>query len=298
MTFKKCAPGSSPYYTNSYNTDEYDFDEEEDLDESDEDTDEASEAEGDGAANKNDNGQCVEIKEQVYQDQLANIKKQLQQLRDFSHPEYNRRLKKIEMNYKDRLRTNALWRDHCIEVVEKEYVGEKRIAVKEFEEKKIELRENLIVDLEEKRKLIEAERHSIELTGDPAESKPIMTRKLRRRPNDPAIPAPEKRRKVPPSQLNYTLDEKEAENDLKEIARAAVSEVKIEDGKLWYERRWFHRGQSVFVEGKTVGRFAANVCAVSGDAVSVKKTTDGSKFRIFVSQLAKGKFSIKRRAAS
>jgi Sds3-like. len=64
-----------------------------------------------------------------------------------------------------RLRTNALWRDHCIEVVEKEYVGEKRIAVKEFEEKKIELRENLIVDLEEKRKLIEAERHSIELTG-------------------------------------------------------------------------------------------------------------------------------------
>uniref|UniRef100_A0A8D8RNZ7 Sin3 histone deacetylase corepressor complex component SDS3 n=1 Tax=Cacopsylla melanoneura TaxID=428564 RepID=A0A8D8RNZ7_9HEMI len=298
MTFKKNTPGSSPYYSNNYNTDEYDFDEEEDLlDETDEDTDEASEQEGEEAQTKTDSGQYVEIKEQVYQDQLAQFKKQLQQLRDICHPEYNRRLKKIEINYKDRLRTNALWRDHCIEVVEKEYVGEKRIAVKEFEEKKIELRENLIVDLEEKRKLIEAERHSIELTGDPAESKPIMTRKLRRRPNDP-VPAPEKRRKIPPSQLNYALDEKEAENDLKEIARAAVSEVKIEDGKLWYERRWFHRGQSVFVEGKTVGRFAANVSLVSGDAVSVKKTSDGSKFRIFVSQLAKGKFSIKRRAAS
>ncbi|XP_008481151.1 uncharacterized protein LOC103517880 [Diaphorina citri] len=156
----------------------------------------------------------------VYQDQLANIKKQLQQLRDFSHPEYNRRLKKIEMNYKDRLRTNALWRDHCIEVVEKEYVGEKRIAVKEFEEKKIELRENLIVDLEEKRKLIEAERHSIELT-----------------------------------------------------------ECQIVNVVLSKSQRM-------------------SVQYVSGDAVSVKKTTDGSKFRIFVSQLAKGKFSIKRRAAS
>lgn len=36
MTFKKSAPGSSPFYNNNYNTDEYDYDEEEDLDETDE----------------------------------------------------------------------------------------------------------------------------------------------------------------------------------------------------------------------------------------------------------------------
>lgn len=56
-----------------------------------------------------------------------------------------------------------------IECVERDYVIEKKAAVKEFEEKKIELRETLISDMEEKRKLIEAERHTMELTGDSME---------------------------------------------------------------------------------------------------------------------------------
>lgn len=48
-----------------------------------------------------------------------------------------------------------------------------------------------------------------------------MTRKLRRRPNDP-VPIPEKRRKPPPAQLNYVLDEKEIEGDLKIITRGKL----------------------------------------------------------------------------
>lgn len=51
--------------------------------------------------------------------------------------------------------------------------------------------------------------------------KPVMTRKLRRRPNDP-VPIPEKRRKPPPAQLNYLLDEKEIEGDLKVISRGKL----------------------------------------------------------------------------
>lgn len=59
------------------------------------------------------------------------------------------------------------------------------------------------------------------LLGDSTESKPAMTRKLRRRPNDPA-PIPEKRRgKLAslPSNINFLLDEKEIEADLKAISR-------------------------------------------------------------------------------
>lgn len=50
-------------------------------------------------------------------------------------------------------------------------------------------------------------------------------------------------------------------------------ETRIEDGKLLYERRWFHRGQSVYVEGRDMPKFAANISAIGTDAVS--------KFRIF-----------------
>ena len=38
----------------------------------------------------------TEIKEQMYQDKLAHLKKQLYQLEEASHPEYLRRLKKVE----------------------------------------------------------------------------------------------------------------------------------------------------------------------------------------------------------
>lgn len=56
-----------------------------------------------------------------------------------------------------------------MDCVERDYILEKKAAAKEFEEKKIDLREMLISDLEEKRKMVEAERQSMELSGDSME---------------------------------------------------------------------------------------------------------------------------------
>ena len=47
------------------------------------------------------------------------------------------------------------------------------------------LKEQLIVQLEDKQRMIENERTSMELTGDSMELKPVITRKLRRRANEP-----------------------------------------------------------------------------------------------------------------
>ncbi|XP_033217188.1 sin3 histone deacetylase corepressor complex component SDS3 [Belonocnema kinseyi] len=322
----------SPFST-AYGQDDFEMDEENEeymddnrdvgeQDESDEDTEEASETDM-------GKSEYTEIKEQVYQDKLASLKKQLQQLKDGTHPEYNRKLKRLEAQYKERLRLNAIHRDYLTEWVERDYILEKKAAAKEFEEKKIDLKENLITDMEEKRKMIESDRHTMELTGDSMEVKPVMTRKLRRRPNDPVPEKVEKRRKPPPAQLNYLLDEKEIDSDLKAISRGKVLtttvrkpvvmqqhyspvsvptpplsvstdsslvETRIEDGKLLYERRWFHRGQSVYVEGKDLSRFSANISAIGTEAIWVKKVTDGNKVRIYTSQLSRGKISIKRRA--
>lgn len=222
----------------------------------------------------------------------------------------------------------------------------------------------------------------MELTSDSMEIKPTVTRKLRRRPNEP-LPVVEKRRKPTNGQLVLQLDDKDVENDLKSINRAkgvmtvmrpnsnpssnssgsglangsllggapfsasssASSsgiahlvglpmgsggssapgmggptpssssmanaalcpmsprdadqsiETKIEDGKLLYERRWFHRGQPVFVEGKDMPRFPGIISAIN-DVVWVKKLSEGgSKIKINTSQLSRGKISIKRRAS-
>ena len=271
----------------------------------------------------------------IYQDKLANLKKQLEEVHGGTHPELIRRLKQLERQYHDRLRLNSYYRDYLIECVEKDYILEKNAAVKEYEEKKADLKENLLADFEDKKKMIESERTSMEII-ESGEMRQTITRKLRRRPNDP-VPVTEKRRKMgngPASGLVFQLDDKEIEYDLKLISRGKslinnnnnsmrnysqnsslmnnsvsnssimlgynndghVVETRIEDGKLLYERRWYHRGQAVYIEGTDVSRFAANISAIVGnDVIMVKRAHDGSKFRIYLHQLSSGKISIKRR---
>ena len=45
----------------------------------------------------------------MYQDKLAQLKKQLQQLKDGTLPEYQKKFKKLEVHYKERVRLNEVW---------------------------------------------------------------------------------------------------------------------------------------------------------------------------------------------
>lgn len=105
----------------------------------------------------------------MYQDKLSNLKKQLNELKFGTHPEFVRRVKKLECQYKERNRLNEIYREYLSECVERDYILEKKAAVKEYEEKKADLKENLVTDFEDKRKMIESERHTMELTGDSLE---------------------------------------------------------------------------------------------------------------------------------
>ncbi|NXR06952.1 SDS3 deacetylase, partial [Semnornis frantzii] len=184
--------------------------------------------------------------------------------------EYQKRMKKLDQQYKERIRNagrlkclSEMLHPASTDQVEKNYVKEKKAAAKEFEDKKIELKENLIAELEEKKKMIENEKLTMELTGDSMEVKPIMTRKLRRRPNDP-VPIPDKRRKPAPDILSErhwravvgVLDTWLALNTVSlSLSSASPSspehlpatpaespaprfEARIEDGKLYYDKRW------------------------------------------------------------
>ncbi|XP_055913970.1 sin3 histone deacetylase corepressor complex component SDS3 isoform X2 [Eupeodes corollae] len=290
---------------------------------SEEDTEEASETEFRNHHRGND--EPMEIKEQMYLDKLASLHKLLGELKALCHPEYLKKVKKLESMYKERLRLNETYRDYLRDCVERDYILEKKAALKEYEEKKADLKDNILTDFEDKKKLIENERHSLELTSDSMEIKPTVTRKLRRRPNEP-MPVVEKRRKPATGQLLvYLLEDKDIDNDLKTISRGkpmtptlsqngvgslmnnssgllmpetnnSFVETRIEDGKLLYERRWFHRGQPVYVEGKELPKFAATISAIGNEIVWVKKVTDNTRSKISMSHLAKGKVSIKRRA--
>lgn len=181
---------------------------------SDEDTEDASESE---MPNMSDN--YTELRERMYLDKLSNLREQLYQLDAGVHPEFMRQLKRVELQRQERLLLNEAFQIYETERVEREYVNEKKAALREFEDRKIELRESLILELEDRRRMIENERQSIELLSDFADPKPVTTRKLRRRPNEP-IPVPDKRRRTSPAQLNHQLEDRDIQEDLKTITKA------------------------------------------------------------------------------
>uniref|UniRef100_A0A672YQH0 SDS3 homolog, SIN3A corepressor complex component n=1 Tax=Sphaeramia orbicularis TaxID=375764 RepID=A0A672YQH0_9TELE len=100
---------------------------------SEEDTEDASETD----LAKHDEDDYVEIKEQMYQDKLASLKRQLQQLQEGTLQEYQKRMKKLDQQYKERLRNaGKLKLSQERKQVERNYIKEKKAAVKEFDDKK------------------------------------------------------------------------------------------------------------------------------------------------------------------
>lgn len=188
---------------------------------SDEDTEDASESEIPKYEYEysNSNNNFTELREQMYLDKLSNLREQLYQLDAGVHPEFIRQLKRVEMQRHDRMLLNEAFQIYETERVERDYVNEKKAALREFEDRKIELRESLIMELEDRRRMIENERLSMELLSDCADPKPVTTRKLRRRPNEP-IPVPDKRRRTSPAQLNHQLEDKDILEDLKAMQKA------------------------------------------------------------------------------
>ncbi|XP_009462047.1 PREDICTED: sin3 histone deacetylase corepressor complex component SDS3 [Nipponia nippon] len=285
--------------------------------EGDKDTEDASETD----LAKHEEEDFVEMKEQMYQDKLASLKRQLQQLQEGTLQEYQKRMKKLDQQYKERIRNAELFLQLETDQVEKNYVKEKKAAAKEFEDKKIELKENLIAELEEKKKMIENEKLTMELTGDSMEVKPIMTRKLRRRPNDP-VPIPDKRRKPAPAQLNYLLTDEQIMEDLRTLNKlkspkrpaspsspehlpatpaespAQRFEARIEDGKLYYDKRWYHKSQAIYLESKENTKISCVISSVGANEIWVRKTSDSTKMRIYLGQLQRGVFVIRRRSAA
>uniref|UniRef100_A0A674BYL6 SDS3 homolog, SIN3A corepressor complex component n=1 Tax=Salmo trutta TaxID=8032 RepID=A0A674BYL6_SALTR len=160
----------------------------------------------------------------------------------------------------------------------------------------------------------------VDLTVDfnSMEVKPIMTRKLRRRPNDP-VPIPDKRRKP----LNYLLTDDQILEDLRILNKQLKSpkrpvspsspdqmptipmeapsqryEARIEEGKLYYDKRWYHKSQAIHLESKENTKISCVISSVGTNEIWVRKTSDSTKMRIYLGQLQRGAFIIRRRSAA
>jgi len=291
---------------------------------SDEDTEDARSSDDDDGLREDS---YADIREQMYQDKLASLRLQLQRLQDGNLPEYQKKMKKLDLNFKEAARFREVAREYEMEQIEKEYVMEKKTAVKEFEERKIELRQNLISELEEKKKVLENERQSLDLTStassirlmtslyDPMDpmQKP-QTRTLRKRTAETRNAAPNaKRVKNGQPAINLALDDDDIDSDLKtlqatpqpsgggdtnddtSITAPSLNAMRIENGKLFYDKKWFRQGQPVYLEGKDGSRDAGVIVSINQDQIWIRKIEDRIKIKVHLTQLAKQKFILRRR---
>jgi Sin3 histone deacetylase corepressor complex component SDS3 len=220
-----------------------------------------------------------EAKSSSFEEKLAALHAQLKQVEDGTDLDFLQEVARIKEERDKRLFVAESFRVYETQCVKEEFEREKTQAETEFEVKKVELKECLMHDQQDKKRAYENYRHTAELsTGgglDSFEPKTMVTRKLRRRHYEP-LPMPEKRRKLAPlSSLVYVLDEHEVDDDLKVIFKGkitsnpklltspvpvakndggAVYEARIEDGKLYYENRAFHKGQHIFIDSKEHGQ--------------------------------------------
>ncbi|TWW69143.1 Breast cancer metastasis-suppressor 1-like protein [Takifugu flavidus] len=68
--------------------------------------------------------------------------------------------------------------------------------------------------------------------------------------------------------------------------------VRSEDGRLFYDNQWYCRGQAICINKKDDYPTSAIITNVNSDEVWFKRL-DGSKSKLYVSQLQKGKYTIK-----
>lgn len=75
-------------------------------------------------------------------------------------------------------------------------------------------------------------------------------------------------------------------------------EARIEDGKLYYDKRWYHKSQAIYLESKDNQKLSCVISSVGANEIWVRKTSDSTKMRIYLGQLQRGLFVIRRRSAA
>ncbi|XP_059800869.1 sin3 histone deacetylase corepressor complex component SDS3-like [Hypanus sabinus] len=88
-----------------------------------EDTEDARETD---IANKQDDEDYLEVKEQMYQEKLTSLKRQRQQLQEGTLQEYQKRMKKLDQQYKERMQNAELFLQLETEQVERNYIKDKK----------------------------------------------------------------------------------------------------------------------------------------------------------------------------
>ncbi|XP_041070824.1 breast cancer metastasis-suppressor 1-like protein-A isoform X4 [Carcharodon carcharias] len=253
--------------------------------------------------------QFTDLKEQLYRERLSQVEAKLEEVIAGKAPEYLEPLAALQENMQIRTKVAGIYRELCLKTVKNQYECEVQAAFQHWESEKLLLYDTLQSELEERIRRLEEDRHSIDITSELWNDE-LQSRKNKRK--DPF--SPDKKKKpvvVSGPYVVYMLQDLDILEDWTTIRKAMATlgphrvkadastktekqlhSARSEDGRLFYDGEWYSRGQTICIDKKDDYPISATITTINNDEVWFKRT-DSSKSKLYISQLQKGKYTIK-----
>ncbi|XP_058606390.1 breast cancer metastasis-suppressor 1-like protein-A isoform X1 [Onychostoma macrolepis] len=253
--------------------------------------------------------QFTDLKDHLYKERLSQVDAKLQEVMSGKAPEYLEPLANLQENMQIRTKVAGIYRELCLESVKNKYDCETQAALQHWESEKLLLFDTVQSELEEKIRRLEEDRHSIDITSE------LWNDELQSRKNKKKDPfSPDKKKKpvvVSGPYIVYMLQDLDILEDWTAIRKAMATlgphrvktdvssksdkhqhNARSEDGRLFYDGEWYSRGQAICIDKKDEHPTSAIITTINHDEVWFKRV-DGSKSKLYISQLQKGKYTIK-----
>ncbi|XP_027729653.1 breast cancer metastasis-suppressor 1-like protein [Vombatus ursinus] len=251
--------------------------------------------------------QFTDLRDQLYKERLSQVDAKLREVIAGKAPEYLEPLATLQENTRIRTKVAGIYRELCLESATNKYECEIQASRQHRESEKLLLCDTIQSELEEKIRRLEEDRHSIDVTSELWHDE-LQSRKKRKNPFSPDRKKPVV---VSGPYIVYMLQDLDILEDWTTIRKAMATlgahrikaeppvklekhlhSAKSEEGRLYYDGEWYIRGQTICIDKKDECPTSAIITTINHDEVWFKRS-DGSKSKLYISQLQKGKYSIK-----
>ncbi|KAL1270938.1 hypothetical protein QQF64_029954 [Cirrhinus molitorella] len=214
--------------------------------------------------------QFLELKDKLFQERLNQVKMKLDEVLTGKAGEYREPLATLQQNLQQRTQVAGVYRELCLQVVRHKHECEVQGARQHLESERTLLFDAMKTELLEKIRRLEEDKQSVDITSEWWNDE-VRMKKCKRRSH---LIRPDRKKKA-----------------------ALVSDrqvsVRCEGGALFYDGERFSKGSSVVLEVNDDSPAQAVITGISTGEVWFKRT-DGTKTKIYVSQLQKGKYTIQK----
>ncbi|XP_016110859.1 breast cancer metastasis-suppressor 1-like protein-A [Sinocyclocheilus grahami] len=267
--------------------------------------------------------QFLELKDKLFQERLNQVKMKLDEVMTGKAGEYREPLATLQQNLQQRTQVAGVYRKLCLQVVRHKHECEVQGARQHLESERTLLFDAMKTELLEKIRRLEEDKQSIDITSVPFPSSRTlhsnskeqtiishnvltMTSETNNHNCLPSHPACSTCLCFSGPYIVYMLRDIDILEDWTAIKKAKAAlmplkkkadnrqvPVRCEGGDLFYDGERFSKGSSVVLEVNDDSPAQAVITGISTGEVWFKRT-DGTKTKIYVSQLQKGKYTIQK----